>query len=124
MKATIKVSPRVIIEAEGNTHTEVFEQAASMQEVFGVGKCDKCKCEDLRFVVRTDDEENKYYELHCQNWKCRARLSFGQNKTGGTLYPRRKETKKQSIMGGSVEANGWLPDNGWIRWNKEKNCSE
>lgn len=124
MKVQIKVSPRVFVEAVGDTHTAMFEQAAALQEVFACfdEQCGKCGSNDTRLVVRQDDESNKYYELHCK--KCYARLSFGQNKEGGSLYPRRKETKKQSVMGGKLEAGAYLPDKGWIRWNKDKQESE
>jgi hypothetical protein len=73
-------------------------------------------------VVREDTKKRKYFELHCQ--KCYARLSFGQNIEGGTLYPRRKETEKQSVMRGKLKAGEYLPDQGWIRWNKDKQESE
>jgi len=125
MKIQVKAAPRVFVEATGDSHTALFEQVAALQEVFGTfNQCGKCNSEDLRFVVRTDSARHTYYELHCQ--KCRARLAFGQNDGDkkGSLYPRRKETAKQSVMGGSVEAGGWLPDNGWVRWNKEKQKSE
>ncbi len=127
MKVQVKVTPKIFIEAVGEKHTDVFEQAATMQEVFGAAnKCGKCGCDDLRFIVRDDKEDNKYYELHCQNHKCRARLSFGQNKGAkeGTLYPRRTENKKKSIMGGKLETGDYLPDGGWLRWNKDKQVSE
>lgn len=125
MKVQIKVSPKVFVEATGDTHTAIFEQAAALQEVFACyDTCGKCGETTLKFVVREDSEKNKYYELHCQKQGCRARLSFGQNKEGGTLYPRRKETKKQSVMGGKLEAGAYLPDNGWIKWNKDKQESE
>lgn len=125
MKVQVRVSPKVFIEGVGDTETDVFAQISSLQEVFGqFNKCGKCDCEDIRFVVREDSDENKYYELHCQNMKCRARLAFGQNKKGGGLYPRRKETKNQSMMGGKLEPGDYLPNNGWIRWNKQKQCNE
>jgi hypothetical protein len=125
MKAQVKITPKVFVEATGDSHVALFEQLASMQEVFGTfNKCGKCDSDELRFVVRTDAEDNKYYELHCQ--KCFARLAFGANKGDklGCLYPRRKENKKQSVMGGKLEAGAWLPDNGWLKWNKDKQESE
>ena len=125
MKVQVKVSPKVFIEGQGDTHTAVFEELASLQEVFGeFHKCRKCGGEALRFVVRMDKDDNKYYEIHCQNRSCRAKLSYGQHKKGGGLYPRRKETDKQNVMGGAVEAGAYLPDNGWIKWNKEKKANE
>ena len=91
MKVQIKVSPKVFIEATGDTHTAIFENAAALQEVFGTyDTCKKCNGTDLRFVVREDSKKNKYYELHCQNFKCREKLAFGQSKEGNKLYPKRK----------------------------------
>jgi hypothetical protein len=123
MKVQVKVAPRVFVEADGKTQTEIFESLASLQEVFGsFSTCGKCKSDDLRFVVRTDNEDNKYYELHCR--KCFARLAFGQNKgeKAGTLFPHVRENKKGSIMG--LEPGTYLPDGGWLRWNKQKGKSE
>jgi len=127
MKIQVKVAPRVFVEATGDSHTAIFEQAAALQEVFGTFSfCKRCRGEDLRFVVRTDQAKHTYYELHCQKPECRARLAFGQNdgEKKGSLYPRRKETEKQSVMKGKVKAGEYLPNDGWIRWNKEKGESE
>jgi hypothetical protein len=124
MKVQIKISPNVIIEAEGTTHVDVFEQIEGLQEVFSAyDKCGKCDGKKLRFVKRVQGKHT-YYELHCQS--CYARLSFGQNDEPkkGSLYPRRKETEKQTVMDGKLEAGAYLPDNGWIRWDKDKQESK
>jgi hypothetical protein len=120
MKVQIKVAPKVIVEAEGDNHVDLFEQLDGLQEVFSNHKCGKCGKEDIRFVVRTDAEENKYYELHCQNPKCRAKLVLGQKKKGKALYPKRKDDDKGSVTG---NPNGYLPSNGWLKWNPEKKCN-
>lgn len=124
MKIQVKVTPKVLIEAEGNTHTELFAQIAELQEIFGQGKCGKCECEDLRFVVREVDG-NSFYELRCQNPKCRAVLSFGQNKDGakkGNLFPHIKENKKGTIMG--LEPGTYLPNGGWLRYDAKTQKKE
>ena len=124
MKVQLKINPSVFIQAEGKDHIEIFEQIEGLQEVFACyDKCGKCGSERLRFVKRVQGKHT-YYELHCQ--KCYARLSFGQNDEPkkGSLYPRRKETEKKSVMGGKLEPGERLPDNGWIRWNKDKQESE
>lgn len=105
MKVQLKVSPRVIVEAEGSKQTEIFEELASLQEVFSQKQCGKCENEELRFVVREVDG-NKFYELHCL--KCRAKLAFGVHKQSPTLFPKRKD------------GEDYLPDNGWMRWDREK----
>lgn len=109
MQVRLKVSENVWVEANGDTQTDVFEQLSSMQEVFGSTTCGKCKSTDVQFVVR-DVDENKYFELRCK--KCFARLSFGQHKKGGGLFPKRKDGDK------------YLPDGGWLKWNKEKQVNE
>ena len=126
MKVQLKINSNVFIQAEGKDHVEIFEQIEGLQEVFACyDRCGKCSGTNLRFVKRVQGKHT-YYELHCQNHKCRARLSFGQNDEPkkGSLYPRRKETEKKSVMNGKLEAGAWLPDNGWIKWNKDKQESE
>jgi len=111
MKASYKVNSKVVVELDFTNHTELFEQLASLGEVFGISKCEKCKKDNIKFVVRTDDEDHKYYSLDCQD--CYARLSFGQYKKGGGLFIRRKDKE-----------DNWIPDSGWQRWSKEKKCLE
>jgi hypothetical protein len=106
MKATFKVRSNLVIELEAGNQKDLFEKLSDYQEVFGVTKCGKCKSEELKFVVREDKDKNKYYELQC---KCGARLSFGSHKIGETLFPKRKG-----------DDDKWLPDNGWTKWDKEK----
>ena len=108
MKLQVKVSPTVIVEAEGKVQTELFEQIAALQEVFGNGKCGKCGGSDLQYVVREDKDQNKYYELRCQNLQCRAVLAFGQHKKGDSLFPKRKDGET------------YLPNGGWQKWDKEQ----
>lgn len=93
--------------------TDLFEEMARHQEVFGVDTCGYCNEHRLKYVVREDDEQNKYYELRCQNSSCRAKLAFGQNKKGDTLFPRRKD-----------KDNNWLPHGGWVKWNPETKKEE
>ena len=112
MKATFQ-SGNLSIEVEGEKQKDVFGELARAQEVFQHPLCGKCKGEEIRFVVRHDKEDNDYYEMHCQNIRCRARLAFGQHKTNGTLFPRRKDKEGE-----------WLPDNGWMRFNKETGKEE
>lgn len=98
------------ITVEGDKMADVFKELAALQEVFSVDECGKCGSTDLRYVVREDSEENEYFELHCQDRNCRARFAFGQMKTPkGRLFPKRKDKEGK-----------WLPDNGWTKWDKEK----
>lgn len=99
------------VEFDAETQTGLVEQIAAFEEVFANTKCGKCGSENLKWVVRTDKEENKYYELRCAD--CGAKLSFGCNKKGGGLFPKRKD----------AEGN-WKPDSGWMKWNSETKQEE
>lgn len=119
MQVQLKVAPQVIVTADAEKETEVFEQLASMQEVFGHGACGKCKGTNLRFVVRQNKDEDKFYELRCMDMKCRAVLAFGcHKKPAGGLFPKIK---------GEPGADGkptYLPHNGWMVYNKETGQKE
>ncbi len=106
MNVKMKLQENLWVEFETEqTKKEVFQQLASVQEVFGNESCGKCKKRNLRFVVRTVDE-NDYHEIRCVS--CGAKLSFGANKKGGGLFPKRKDE------------DGYLPDGGWMKWDSEK----
>jgi hypothetical protein len=96
---------------EGGDEIELFENAARVDEVFGNDTCGKCGNSNIRFVVRTNDDDDKFYELHCGNDDCRAKKTFGCHKKSPTLFPHRK-----------TKEGDYLPDNGWMRWDKEKGC--
>lgn len=100
---------RVKVELEGESQKDIFEAISKFQEVFDETNCGKCQSENLRFVVRNVDD-NLYYELRCLD--CGARLSFGVNKKGGGLFPKRKDGDK------------WLPDGGWVKWNAKTESME
>lgn len=101
---------RFSTEIEGDSQRDVFEGVARFQEVFEESKCGKCGCEDVRFVVRNVDD-NLYYELRCTS--CAARLSFGANKKGGGLFPKRKDADGK-----------WLDAYGWVKWNPKTEKNE
>ena len=81
---------------------DLFEQVAAFQEVFEETRCGSCGHEDLRFSVREIDG-NKFYEIVCK--KCGSKLQFGCNKTGDTLFPKRK------VDGEVVGKFGWAKYN-------------
>lgn len=110
MKVQFKANSKLIVEFEADTQRSLFEELASVQEVFGEAVCGKCKSDNVKYVVRQDKEENKYYEMMCQ--ECRAKMMFGCHKRGGTLFSKKKLDDK------------WLPDGGWVKYNKEKNDYE
>lgn len=128
MKAKLKVNSNLIIEVEQETEADLFEAISSAQEVFEHEKCGYCSNPSLRLAVRQDDEENKYYELHCKDVKCRARLPFGQaKKPKGKLYPKRKfdslgpaeKEQRANEKKYAEEHYGYLDHNGWYKYVKE-----
>ena len=84
-----------------------FAQVASAMEVFGHSHCGACGSDNVTPQVREVDG-NMYYELKCNN--CHAALSFGQKRSGGQLFPRRKD-----------KANNWLDKGGWVKWSPKTN---
>lgn len=93
---------RLFIKIDAETPKELFKRIASVQEVFEAeAACGCCQSKEIRFQVRTVDK-NDYYELKCS---CGARFQFGQNKEGGSLFPKRRD-----------EAVAALPNNGWAKY--------
>jgi len=104
---------RLSVEIESETPKSAFGDLAQFQEIFEHPRCGKCSGEDLRFVVR-HVEDNDFYEIHCTNSKCRARLAFGQHKgKAGTLFPHRKNSNGE-----------WIPNGGWVKFNSQTGKDE
>ena len=101
---------RVTVENEGDSQRDLFSGISKAQEVFEEDTCGKCGHDHVKFVVRTVDD-NQYHELRCSN--CGAKLSFGANKKGGGLFPKRKGPD-----------GDWLPDSGWVKWNPKTEKNE
>lgn len=87
LKALWEVKKGLSFEVEGKEQKDVFEQLASIEDVFGEKFCGLCHKDNLQFVVR-NVEDNNFYEIKCKD--CGGKLSLSQNKKGGTLYPNRK----------------------------------
>jgi len=117
MQIQFQLNPQMLVTVEGDTQRDLWESIARTQEVFGNSVCKKCGCTELQYVVRVDKDDNKYYELHCTNLSCRAKLSFGCYKKGGGLFPKRQGEDKEGNK-------TWLKNGGWLKWNKEKGCNE
>jgi hypothetical protein len=111
MKVTYQ-SGKLTASFECDTQKDLFAQLSSFQEVFGQEACGKCGCSNLSFIVRENDG-NEYHELRCDSPECRAKLSYGVNKKGGGLFPRRKDSD-----------GNWLPDSGWVKWNPKTKTAE
>lgn len=104
MKAHYRTrSGRITFEVEGQTPKDLFRGIAEIEEVFEAdATCGCCEYSGIVFRVRTV-EDNEFYELFCES--CTATLSFGQRRTGGKLFVKRKD------------GNGaFLPNRGWKVW--------
>jgi hypothetical protein len=111
MKVTYKSkSGRFSVELEGS-QKEIFGEISDFQEVFENDKCEACGKSNIRFVVRTV-EDNEYYEIHCLEKGCRAKLAFGQHKKSDTLFPKRKSE------------SGYLDNQGWTKYVPESKSNE
>lgn len=111
----------VVVTQEVKNQLELFEFIADMQDVFGNTVCVRNgqSSSSVKLRVRQDEEENKYYEMFCysadrDNRECQgARKSFGCHKSGKTLFPKGKD-----------KDGAYLPNNGWMKWNKETQKEE
>jgi len=88
------------IELSGESVKDLFESLSSFQEVFEADTaCGVCNSPAIRFLARTV-EDFKFYELSCT--ACTARMSFGQAKKGGGLFPKRRDED-----GRPLDNRGW-----------------
>ena len=110
---------RLSVQLEASGHTDLWQKLSSFQEIFEESKCRKCDNEDLKFVIRKaaskdGKKEYTYHELHCRNPKCRAKMHFGViNDDSGNMFPKRKDDDGE-----------WLPDGGWVKYNRETGKEE
>ena len=90
IEATYKTQRgNLLLKVSGESVRAVFKEIAHVAEVFDVEQaCGLCNSAHVRFRARTVDS-NDFFELACMD--CGGRLSYGQHKTGGTLFPKRKE---------------------------------
>jgi hypothetical protein len=120
MKVQVKCGNGFVM-AEGESHADVWSQLAELEEAFGEDTCGKCNGTNLRHVVRENDGGDKFYELHCIHWKCRARLRMSVRKKGQNFYPRRKAVENDAS---GLSEGTYLPNNGWMKFNKETGKEE
>ena len=115
MEILYKVSDKLNIKFDAAGQKEIFSGLSQLSEIFGIDRCGACGNDNIRFVVRQATKGNKkfdFYELHCQNPKCRSRLAFGQHSENGTLFPKRKD------------GDSYLPNNGWVKYKKEEEADD
>ena len=111
MKITVqvKVTQSTIITVEGETRKEIVHELGLLSDIFCNKLCGKCGGASLKFVSRKDAEENWYYEITCENSKCRYVLPIHQNKkpVGGMYVERGK--KDESGTWRPHHNSGWMP---------------
>lgn len=96
------------VEVEADTPVDAFTALSVVDEIFSNTVCGACGSEGAKFSVRTNDAGD-FFEMKCDNTKCRAKLAFGKHKgKGGGLFPKRRSEDKQ-----------WLPNNGWVVYRPE-----
>ena len=119
MKAKYKVGANVIIEVEGDKLVDVLDQLNEVNEALGPEPCGKCGKTNTLPRVRTVGED-KFYEIQCKD--CWAVLQLGIHKDASkTLYKKRAKTDgKGKVMKDENDKSVYLPNKGWLKWDKEK----
>lgn len=98
------------IEADGDIK-ECFQELSAAAEVFGQSECKACGSKEVVPMCREHDG-NTFYEMGCQ--KCGCTLGFGQRKSDGKLFPRRKNT----------QTGQWIQNEGWQDWRANRQPAE
>jgi ribosomal protein L40E len=108
MKVTKKAGSYTI-ECEGKDAKECFVNMAGALDVFGESNCGACGSTDLREQVR-ENGGHTFYEKRCM--ECGATLSYGQRKSDGSMYPRRKDRD-----------GNWMENRGWSLYKPQSQQS-
>ncbi len=113
MKATVRFSAGngFWIEVESEGVKQAVRMMSEYLEVFGVQECGKCRSKSVVCQHSQDKDGNDYYKMRCVS--CGALLDFGQHKSGGTLFVKRKDRD-----------GNWIPDNGWYHWQQRARHDE
>jgi len=106
-----------VIEGQGETQKELFENLADTAAIFTVTRCGMCQSQAIAPEHRITGEGGKfhYYSWRCVD--CGGELHLGQKMDGVTLYLKTKEpantrgwSKYQANRGGdpgASDAPGW-----------------
>lgn len=87
------------VELEGDTPKALFAKLSEFVETFQPGVCGNCTCPEIFPVTRTIDG-NQFFSFQCS--KCHYSLNYGQNKSGGKLFQKKKDANGQY-----TKTNGW-----------------
>lgn len=94
------------IEVEGADAKACFDEVAMAIEIFGATTCGACDSTNTVPVVR-ENKGNLFREMRCVD--CGCSLGFGQRKSDGALYPRRKD-----------QDGNLIGTNGWSKWSRRE----
>lgn len=109
MEVSVKIN-NTLFKLNASGAKELFTELAEIHEVFGEHKCGLCGSTDVCQAHRVVDG-NDFYEYKCR--KCGSRLSMGQTKKDGKLFPIRQLTPE----GKPSRKNGtYGPHNGWTKF--------
>jgi hypothetical protein len=93
------------IEVDANSVKEAIQGLSEYTEVFSQGECGLCQSHEVAPMHR-EAQGFSFYEMTCLS--CGARLSFGQTREGGRLFPKRKDKDGNPI-------GNW----GWHKFQKD-----
>lgn len=124
MRVSFRASKLCTVTGEGATQKEAFEDLAANMEPFTINCCGVCKNDNIIPVVRKVGKFT-YYEMRCKDYKCKARLSYGQSTENGALYPRKKYHENHpSVKSGKAEVGTWIPNEGWEQYVPEEHAED
>jgi hypothetical protein len=111
-KFIYKPAKNVTVEFQASTDKEAWKEMASVAEMFSVSRCGNCDEDALIPIIRKNADDNEFFELKCA--ACGYKLSFGQNKVGGGLYPRlRYHAKHPDVESKKVKKGDIMPRKGF-----------
>lgn len=90
---------RAWLDVEAVSVKEAIKELSEFVEVLGEAKCGLCESDWVQPRHRLARGYD-FYEMACLS--CGARLSFGQTREGGRLFPKRKDTD-----GNEIGKSGW-----------------
>ena len=106
------------IEIEAPDLQTLIKEVTNLRNAIAYEICGKCK--DPNTIVNWRNvDSNDFFELKCTNRSCGAVLQLGTHKEDKTLYKKKMKTNSR----GKAEKDGdkavYLPDNGWLKYDKE-----
>lgn len=115
MKFVVDANSGIGVEFDAANHKDAWGKLSGLNEVFFNRQCGKCNAPNARFTIRKASDGKKeydYHELRC--WKCGAKKAFGVLDDGSDcLFPKIKD-----------KDGNYLPDNGWVKYNKDTGKEE